>query len=133
MLLTLLFGLVNFGVTFFGRRFVKLPGFDLTPIGMIILARAGENIFFAALVLTVAYSFPKIGKMRYLWLTVPATILIGFLAVVVENVFLLLAIYHVVCFVFALLIGFFGFRYFIFVLVNFGLNFAVARLYAFFA
>lgn len=132
MWLTLLLGAINFAVALFGRKLLRLPGFDITPFAMILLAQSGENILFGALVLTVAFAQSSMKRLRYLWLTLPATILIGYLALVVPSAVMLLLIYHLVCFLFAFLLGFFGFRYLLFLMVNMGLNLALVRLHALF-
>lgn len=129
MWLTLLFGLVNAVMSFFGNRVVKFSGFDIAPAGIIILAWRGENVLFAALILTLSYSFVSLREMRYLWLTLPLTILIGYLALAVHSALLLIVLYHVIGLLAALALGYFGFRYVIFILLNASLNLLLARLY----
>ncbi len=131
MLLTLLVALGNGLFALGGRKLLKLPGFDITPVAVILLARAGEPVLLASLLLTVAYSL-SIDRVRYLWLTLPATILIGYLSLTLPGVYGLLLLYHVLCFVIALLAGFFGPRYTLFVIINLGVNIIAARLVLFF-
>ncbi len=127
MWLTLLFGLLNLGLSLIGRRIFRLPGFDLTPLGIILIAQHGESILFGALVLTVAFSAVSPGRLRFLWLTLPATLIVGYLALAVPNLLLLLLLYHIICAVCAFFLRFFGFRYTLFVLVNLCLNLVGAR------
>lgn len=133
MWLILLFVLINLPIGFVGNKILKVPGFDITMIAIIILARAGENILLSAIILTVAFSFFSINRLKYLWLTVPATILVGYLSLVIPGVFMLFIIYHLVCLLCAFLIGFFGPRYIFFVMVNLGINLAIARIYTLFS
>jgi hypothetical protein len=106
----------------------KLPGFDLTPFAIVMIAHSGDSILFGALILTLSYSFTSLKKLSFLWLTVPATIITGYLALLIPSPFALVLLYHVLCAVPALFLGFLGFRYGLFVFVNLGLNLAAARI-----
>lgn len=129
MLLAVGFGIANIILSFIGKRLFKTGGFDLTPFAIILIAQAGDSILFGALILTLSYSFTSLKKLSFLWLTVPATIITGFLALLIPSTYALVLIYHVLCAVPALFLGFFGFRYGMFVVVNLGLNLGVARMY----
>ncbi len=133
MLLTLALGLLNFAFALVGKRLLKLPGFDLTPLAIILLARAGENVWVGALVLNAALAATSWKHLKYLWLSLPATIIVGLLAGLVPGFILLFLVYHVVTILPAFLLGLFGTHYFLFVLVNLGVNLAGARIAGFFA
>lgn len=131
MWLILLFTLLNVGLSLLGHKVFRLPGFDLTPLGIILIAQNGESVLLGTFFLTAAFSFHSLKKVRYLWLTVPATLIVGYLALVIPSLLLLLLIYHLICAVCALLLGFFGFRYFTFVLSNLAVNLVGLRFYGF--
>lgn len=132
MLLTLLFGLINAVMSFVGDRVFKFSGFDIAPAAIVICAWHGENILFSSLVLTLSYSFVTVKEMRYLWITLPATILIGYLALVIPNGYILLAIYHVVGLSAAYLFEYFGVNYMLFIGINVAVNVVVLRIYGLF-
>ncbi len=130
MWLTLLFGLVNACLSYLGNRMVRFSGFDIAPAGIIILASRGEGVLFPALVLTASYSIVSPKELRYLWLTLPLTILIGYLSFVVPYPAALIVLYHLIGFAFAYNLGYFGASYVMFMAINGGLNLAVAHAYA---
>ncbi len=129
MLLTLALGLLNAGISFIGNRLFRFSGFDIAPAGIIFLAARGENILFASLVLTLSYSLFKLRELRFLWLTLPFTIAIGFLSLIVPNALALIVLYHLVGVVFALLFGYFGVGYAMFMMINITTNLVIARLF----
>lgn len=131
MWFTLLFALLNLPLSFFGTKVLRLPGFDLTPAAIILCAWHGENVFVAALLLTASYAVFSLTELRLLWLTLPLTIGLGYLALAVHNAIALIILYHVIAGVAALLLGLFGVRYALFVVVNASLSFALVRIAAF--
>ena len=130
MLLALLLALANGALAFVGSRVFRVPGVDINPLAIILIARHGDSVLFGALLLTLA-TLVSLSRAKYLWLTLPATVLIGYLALAVPSTVVLLIAYHLVCGISAFFLGFFGYRYGLFVLVNLGLNLLLARAIAF--
>ncbi len=132
VLAALCFGLLNLLVSFAGARLFRLPGFDLVPSGVVLLAWRGESVLLAALLLAAGYLLPAPQRLRHLWMVFPATLLTGYLALLLPHALLLLLFYHAIGFVLALLSRALGPRYLLFFLVNFSLNLFVLRLASFF-
>jgi hypothetical protein len=129
MWLTLLLGFINIVMSFIGNRVIKFSGLDIAPAGIAILAWQGENVIFGALVLVVTYAIPHPKEFRYLWITLPLTIALGFLAPIIPNAYVLIFIYHAVGLAAAIIFQYFGIKYFMFILMNVAVNFMVARAY----
>ena len=129
MWLVLLLGLVNALMSFIGNRIIHFSGFDIAPVGVLICVWHGENVFFSSLVLVLSYSVVSPKELRYLWITLPVTLLLGFLAPVIPNAYLLIILYHIIGVLAALLFQYFGAKYVMFILMNLSLNFIVARFY----
>jgi len=122
MWLTLLFGALNAGLAFLGRKALRFPGLDIAPAAMIFLAGKGENVLFAALVLGLSFSFFSLREMRFLWLSLPLLVVVGYLALAVPNGYLLVAVYEALSLLAAFFLSMFGFRYAVFILTNFATN-----------
>lgn len=129
MWLTLLLGLANFALGWLGTYVVRLPGFDLTPIGVIIIAQQGEPVLLGATVMTVSYMLVKPSRFSWIWLQLPSALLIGYLALIIPWPVLLITLYHVISITFGIIFGIFDGKYGIYTFVNVGINLAVARLY----
>jgi len=127
MFFTLLLGVINTVLSCIGFRWFKLSGLDIVPVAMMLIAVRGDSILFGALVMTISTAIVGLAKIKYLWLTVPATLAVGYLALVMPNLIVLLIVYHLICLVFAIFMQFFGVRYILFILLNVGLNLFVGR------
>ncbi len=131
MWLILLFALLNAAFGFFGRHVIKFSGFELTPVAIAICAWHGENVLLAGLFLPVAYACTSVYDLKYLWITIPAAIIVGFLALAVHNAYLLLVVYHLLGLSVAYVFTYLDVKYFLFVLVNVAMNIGLARVYGF--
>lgn len=129
MLLTLGFGFLNALLSFIGDRLVRFSGFDLAPGAIIILGMRGDSIFWGAIILVLAYSLVTPKELRYIWLTLPLTMAIGFLALLFPFPSTLIIIYHIIGLIMALLLRYFGFRYVIFMIINISLNLFLVNSY----
>lgn len=129
MLLTIVFGVLNLLLSTLGFRLLRLPGCDLTPAGVIILSSRGENIILAAFILPICAVIGSPQELKYLWLTIPATMLVGFLSLVFPSPVALVILYHLVCGAFAYGFGFLGGRYLLFVIINVALNITLGHGY----
>ena len=129
---TLLLGLGNLLFSWFGTYVVRLPGFDLTPIGIILIARGGEGIIVGALVLAASYCIVKPERFRWVWLQVPAALLTGYLALVIESAFLLVVVYHGALLTTSVALGLFSkdSNHLFYVAMNAGINLLAARFLA---
>jgi len=127
MLLTLFLTLVNLLLALLELYAIRLKSFDLAPILTIIAARHGESILLAALLINLPYAVLNPQKLRFLWATLPLTILIGYLALLIKNSLLLILLYHGLLAAIALLVGAFGGGYLLFTVVNMAANLIVAR------
>ncbi len=132
MLLLILFAAANVALGFFGRNVIKFSGFDISPAAIAILAWHGQSIILGAFVLTISYTVWSWRDVRYLWLTLPVTILVGYLALLIPNIYILVAIYHVIGGLANYGLQNFDFKYLMYVLTNLAANFTVARLYGLF-
>lgn len=130
MIYTLLLVVLNALCTF-ARKFIKMPGFDINAMGIIIISQQGESVILGSILLVLAHAFPNYQSTRYLWLAFPATIITGFATFAIHNVFLLILFYHAVIFIISLLTRTLSYRYAIFFMINFFLNATVARIYLF--
>ena len=129
MLLTLLMTLLNVGFTFIRKTAISVPGLDINPIAMIIIAQQGENIILGALFVVAAHAVPDLKGGRYLYLALPSMIIVGFLALVIQNVFLLLLTYHLIIGLIAFFLGQMSSRHIIFAMTNLAVNLIIGRIY----
>lgn len=127
---TFVLGLVNVALSSVGTYLLRLPGFDLTPVGMVMIAQGGEGIILGSIVLTVAYMIPRPGRFAWIWLQVPVAILIGYIAIWMDAIYTPILVYHAISIAAGLLTGAFSGRYILYTLINLGLNITIARFYA---
>lgn len=131
MLLTLALTGINLLLAVVEMKFLRIQSLDIAPIGIIILAQQGEGIILGSLFLAAPYAALNPHKLRFLWATLPLTILIGYLALAIESAYILLVLYHLILAGVALLIGLLTGSYLLFAGVNFVSNFVVARIYSY--
>lgn len=129
MWLTIAFGIINAVMSFIGNRLIKFSGFDIAPSAVAILVWHGEHPLFAAVVLVLSYSLISPKELRYLWITLPVTILLAYLAGAIHSIYVLTIIYHIIGLVSAVVFQYFGAKYMVFILMNMATNFMVARVY----
>lgn len=129
MLLSLLFGLCNAGMSFLGNRVVGFSAFDLSASLVPIAVWNNEHPLFAASVMVFSYTVIDARQFRYLWITLPATILVAYLAIPINNIYILTLIYHGLGALAAYTFQYFSTKYWMFMLMNIGVNFLVARIY----
>lgn len=129
MLLTILFCLVNVLFGFFGRHIIKFSGFEISPAAIAILAWHGESVLFGGLLLPVSYALSSWRDMRYVWLTIPVTLLIGFLAGFIHNIYVLAIIYHIIGAFVNYFLQSLDVKYIMYILMNLAMNFSFARIY----
>lgn len=132
MLLTLLLTVLNTAVTWVGSYLIRLPGFDLTPIGIYLIAQGGESILVGAVLLNASYILPKPNRLGWAWLQFPSTVALGYVALVAPNPYLIIGLYHAISITAGLALQMFDGKYLTYTLVNISLCFAVARLSALF-
>ncbi len=132
MWLIVALAVANFALSALGTWLLHMPGFDLTPIFMVILARSGENTLAGAIALTVAYMLPRPGRFAFVWLQVPVAILVGYLALAMPSLLLPVLVFYVISVAAGILSGTFSGRYMLHTLIGIALNFTVARVYGFF-
>ncbi|MDD9954443.1 MAG: hypothetical protein OXR66_08995 [Candidatus Woesearchaeota archaeon] len=128
MWITVIMGVVNFALSALGTWLLRLPGFDLSPVGILMVAQGGENTIVGACILATGYMLPRPARFGFIWLEVPVLIGMGYLAGFV-NGYVLIAGFYTISVVAGVLMGIFGGRYVLHTLVGLGLNFAVARVY----
>lgn len=130
MLYSLLLAALNALLSAFGTYLLRLPGIDLTPLFIIILARSGENVFLAAIILTLSYAAVKPDRFAWAWLLFVSTLATGLLATFVESALLLVLLFHAIHVVVSLAIGTFGASrgHLLYIGVNLALNLVGARL-----
>ena len=104
-----------------------VPGLDLTPVAMVMIAQGGEGIVLGAVILTVMYMLPKPGRFAWVWLQVPTAILAGYLAIWQQNLYVPIIAYHAISVGAAIILRAFDGRYLIATLVSIGLNLAIVR------
>jgi len=132
MLLTIVFGIINAILSFLGNQYLRFSAFDITPAAVMIVAWNSGNIWITAIVLVLSYAVVNPKEFRFIWLTLPMAFVIGYLALLTKNAFLLLAFYHLVGASGAFFFGYFNGKYAGFIMLNFILNFAITRIYTFF-
>lgn len=131
MWLLVLFLLLNVALALFGRHIIRFSAFEISPAAIAILAWHGDNIIVGSLVLTVAYACTSVYDLRYLWLTLPLTILVGYLSLGIHNLFVLIVLYHVIGGAINFFLQRLDTKYVMFILANVTVNFMVARIYGF--
>jgi len=127
--LTVVLGIINLVVSALGTYGLRLPGFDITPIGVIMIAYRGENILVGSIVLTIAYMLPSPGRFSWVWLQIPAAWLIGWLSVQYSMLIIPILIYHAISVLVGILTGTLNGRYIMYTVINLGLNVVIARFY----
>ncbi len=127
MFLTLLFTLLNLILALTETYAIRVRSFDLAPVLIMIAAQHGESVLLAALLINLPYAVLNPQKLRFLWATLPASILCGYLALLIPNLFLLVLLYHGLLALVALLLGGLGGGYLLFAAVNLAANLVVAR------
>lgn len=132
MWISLLLGLFNLALSWAGTYVIRLPGFDITPIGVIIAARAGESPLLAALLLTAGYVAPRPSRLSWIWLQLPTAVAIGYLCLIIPNPYVHIILYHIISIAAGIFLAMFDGRYGIYTFVHFGVNVAVARVYTLF-
>lgn len=130
MLVTISLALLNILINFLGTRIIRVPGFDITPIGIIAIARAGESVLLGAILLILGYCLVKPDRFAWIWMQIPLALLTGYLALVIMNPYVLILVYELGAVAIALPLGIFAQnpRHVPFILINTGVNFAAARL-----
>lgn len=126
---TVVLTIVNLGISSLGTLLLRLPGFDLTPIGIVMIARGGESIVLGSVLLTVSYMLPRPGRFAWIWLQVPVAVFAGYVAIWLEAIYIPIFVYHAISIIAGLLTGTFRGRYMLYTFINLGLNIVVARFY----
>ncbi|RME31212.1 hypothetical protein D6789_03450 [Candidatus Woesearchaeota archaeon] len=128
MLIAFTLALLNAALTWFGTYVVRLPGFDLTPMGIFLVAQGGESILLGAVFLNASYILPKPSRLGWAWLQFPSTVLLGYLSFIAPNPYLIIILYHVISVAAGLALQMFDGRYVLYTLVNIALCCAAARI-----
>jgi len=129
MILTIILGIANVLFSALGAYALRLPGFDLTLIGVIIAARAGENILVASIVFTVAFCLPKPSRFSYAIIQILLAWLVGWMAVSFDMVFIPIFVFHALALIWVTLVGAFNGRHILAMLTNIGISLVIGRFY----
>lgn|GEM_PF-2469963 len=129
MWLLLFLTLINMGMGFIGRHIIRFSGFDIAPAAVAIAVWNGSGPILSSLFLSVGYSVTSVYDMRYLWLTLPLTIMVAYLSYLIPNIYVLVILYHLIGGTVNWFIQHFDTKYFLFILMNVAMNFTVARVY----
>ncbi len=129
MWLLLTFTLLNMALGFLGRHILRFSAFDISPAGVAILVWQGNPIILSSLFLSVGYAATSVYDIRYLWLTLPVTILVGLCAKVLPSLILLILLYHLIGALVNWFLQNFNAKYALYIMMNIAVNVMVARLY----
>jgi hypothetical protein len=121
-----LLGAINLALSF-AQYFLPIPGLELTPAAMVLIARSGENIVIGAIVMTLTYMVPQPRRFAFIWLHLPSALLCGWLALHIEGPLLPVLAYGLVSLGPGLVLGLMSTNYALFIIVNTALNMAVVR------
>ena len=132
MLLTIALTIINLLLAILETRVLRIQSFDIAPIAIVILAQHGEGVILGALLVSAPYAALSLHKFRFLWVTLPLTILIGYLALLLPNPYMLVALYHAILALVAFFMNMLFGNYLVFAGINVVTNLAVARFYSLF-
>ena len=104
-----------------------IPGLELTPAAMVLIAQGGESVVLGAVLLTLTYMVPQPKRFAYIWLHLPSALLAGWLALHVENPYIPVLAYEALSFGVGLVTGALSGWYIAFLLINTGLNLSIIR------
>lgn len=125
---TLAFGTANLLLSL-SSYLVRIPGLELTPAALVILAQGGESILIGSLVLGLTYMIPQPKRFAYVWLHIPTAALAGWLAIVTDNLYVPILVYEGLSALAGVLLGVMNGSYIVFLVVNTLLNLLVVRVY----
>jgi hypothetical protein len=129
MWVTIALAAANLVLGLIGTLLLGLPGFDITPVAMVIIALSGENIVVGALLVSVAYMVARPARFAFIWLQVPVAVIVGYSALWTGNIYIPLFVFHALSVGAGVLMGMFDGRYLLYTIVSLALNFAAARMY----
>lgn len=116
-----------------GRRVVNFSGFEISAFAIGYLVINGSSVLFPAFVLALSYAIVDVRDLQYLWITMPATMIIGYAALLIPNLYILVLLYHILGASVNYALQRFDVKYAIFIMMNIATNFMMIRLITFFA
>ncbi len=128
-MLLVLFIVLNVLLAFLGRYVFHFSAFEISPAAIAILAWNGNNIVVSALFLNVAYAATGVKDLRFLWLVLPVTILVGYLALLIHNLFAIIIAYHVIGALVNYALQRFDLKYVLYMGMNAVANIMLAKIY----
>jgi hypothetical protein len=127
----LLLCIVNVTMAFFGRRVVGFSGFEISPFAIGYLVTNGSSVLLPGFLLPLSYAIVDVRDLTYLWITLPATVLIGYLALIMPNLYFLVIAYHTIGAFVNYWMQRLDVKYVIFIMMNVAINFMMIRIFTF--